>query len=452
MGVRVHQIAKELGIPSKELVEKLNGMGVSVKGHMSALEESVAAEVRAKLGSAAFAKAAKAEKPKKAPEPVPAPPKPVAAPAPAPKATPPRPVASSAKADASAKAPAPKQPAYKPSMGSRPGFRPKSGRRKQAVPPPINRVELPPIPVPDKNQELRDLTLDIPLTVKDFAIKLGLKPSQVIQILMKQKVFANINQYLDDEELISNIALEYGFIIQRSQTKEEELLAVHDEEDKDEKRVSRPPVVTFMGHVDHGKTSLLDMIRKAKVAEGEIGGITQHVAAYEVVSDRGRITFLDTPGHAAFTQMRARGANATDIVVLVVAADDGIMAQTDEAIDHARAANVPLVVAINKVDLPTANVDRVKQQLAERDLTPEDWGGKTITVEVSAKTGQGIDDLLEMMILEAEILELKANPKRLARGVVVEAHLSPRGGSMATVITQDGMLHVGDPVLCGDHS
>ncbi|MBI1976650.1 MAG: translation initiation factor IF-2, partial [Candidatus Omnitrophica bacterium] len=205
----------------------------------------------------------------------------------------------------------------------------------------------------------------------------------------------------------------------------------------------------FMGHVDHGKTSLLDYIRKTRVAAKEAGGITQHIGAYQVQIGKGKVTFLDTPGHEAFTALRARGANITDIVVLVVAADDGVMPQTIEAIDHAKAAKVPIVVAINKCDLPGANVDTVKSKLAEVNLLPEDWGGKTVTVSVSAKTGVGIDGLLEMLLLETELLELKANPKKPASGAVIEAKLTPERGALATVLVQNGTLRVGDPVLCG---
>jgi len=226
------------------------------------------------------------------------------------------------------------------------------------------------------------------------------------------------------------------------------LLTEHEQDDP-AKLKPRAPIVTFMGHVDHGKTSLLDMIRKTKVVDKEAGGITQHIGAYEVELPKGKVTFLDTPGHAAFTAMRARGANVTDVVVLVVAADDGIMPQTVEAIDHARAAGVPIVVAINKIDKQNISIDKVKRQLAEVNLAPEDWGGKTITVGVSAKTGQGIDDLLEMLLLEAELLELKANPDRLANGVIVEAELSKGKGPVATVLVSRGTLKIGDVVMVG---
>jgi translation initiation factor IF-2 len=233
-----------------------------------------------------------------------------------------------------------------------------------------------------------------------------------------------------------------------------ELKSIYVDEEKevveaDDKLSARSPVVTVMGHVDHGKTSLLDAIRSADVASGEAGGITQHIGAYRVHVNKGTITFLDTPGHEAFTAMRARGATATDLVILVVAADDSVMPQTIEAIDHARAADVPIVVAINKVDLPQANVQKVKQELAQHNLVAEDWGGKTVMVEVSAKTRKNIDKLLEMILLESELLELKANPNRAAKGVVLEARLDPKRGVTATVLIQAGTLKVGDAVVCG---
>ena len=220
-------------------------------------------------------------------------------------------------------------------------------------------------------------------------------------------------------------------------------------EDKPEQLESRPPVVTFLGHVDHGKTSLLDRIREARVAKGEHGGITQHIGAYTVSCNGKTITFLDTPGHAAFTAMRARGANLTDIAVIIIAADDGIMPQTREAIQHAKAAGVTIMVAINKIDLPAANVDRVKQQLQQEDLTPEDWGGETICCPVSAETGEGIDHLLEMILLQAEMLELNANPSRKAKGFVIEAKLEPGMGPTANMLVKSGTLKVGDAIVCG---
>ena len=297
------------------------------------------------------------------------------------------------------------------------------------------------------------LELDLPISLKELAIKVGVKPNELIVNLMARKVFATINQNLG-EEIVKDILAQYGFELSAPQKVENQMLKEHREmEEKQETKhiVGRSPVVTFMGHVDHGKTSLLDFIRKTRVADKEKGGITQHIGAYEVHFKRGSVTFLDTPGHEAFTAMRARGANATDIVVLVVAADDGVMPQTKEAIDHARAANVPIVVAINKCDLPSANLEKVKGQLSQVGLTPEDWGGKTISVSVSAKTGEGVDNLLEMLLLEAELLELKANPHLKARGVVIEGKLSSGQGPVATVLVKNGTLRVGDMVLSGMH-
>jgi translation initiation factor IF-2 len=287
--------------------------------------------------------------------------------------------------------------------------------------------------------------------LKDLAIKLQEKPSVLIKILMDMGVMAGINQVLA-EQVAEKLGEKFGFKLKKAPDEEELLLRIHQEIDKPQILQARPPVVTFMGHVDHGKTSLLDAIRKSKVVESEHGGITQHIGAYRVVLPQGKITFLDTPGHEAFTAMRARGASITDIVVLVVAADDGVMPQTREAIDHARAAGVPIIVALNKIDKPQANIEWVKKQLSELNLTAEDWGGKTITVPVSAKTGEGIDGLLEMILLEAQMLESKANPNRLARGVVVEAKLTPGKGPVSTLLVQNGTLHLNENILVGKYA
>ncbi|MCM8782315.1 MAG: translation initiation factor IF-2 [Candidatus Omnitrophica bacterium] len=308
-------------------------------------------------------------------------------------------------------------------------------------PPPV--VSTPPTVEPPKVLEVK-----MPITVKDLATKLSTKPNDLIKSLMNKKIFVTINQLLE-EAVVKEISAEFGYEVKRPPTIEEELLKEHREKVDKAKLVLRAPVVTFMGHVDHGKTSLLDYIRKSNVAEREHGNITQHIGAYEVILDKGRVTFLDTPGHEVFTAMRARGANITDVVVLVVAADDGVMPQTVEAINHAKAASVPIVVAINKCDLPTANIDKVKKQLMQYGLTSEDWGGKTIMIPVSAKTGQGVNELLEMLLLEAELLELKANPNLKARGVVIESHLSEGKGPVATVLVKNGTLRVGDVVLSG---
>jgi translation initiation factor IF-2 len=306
------------------------------------------------------------------------------------------------------------------------------------------------IPVPSAEKAvIKKIQLDIPITVKDFANKLGIKSNELMKTMIEKGIFATINQSLD-EKIINDIAHIYGVEIEKLPTIEEKAFKEYEEEDE-KSLVLRAPVVTLMGHVDHGKTSLLDMIRKTKVAAKEYGGITQHIGAYEVMLNKGAVTFLDTPGHEAFTEMRARGANVTDIVVLVIAADDGVKPQTIEAIDHARAAAVPIVVALNKCDLPNIEVDRVKKQLAQLDLMSEEWGGKTIVMEVSAKTGKGIDELLEMLLLEAEILELKANPEAYARGVVIESRLSKDRGVVATALVQNGTLHIGDLLVAGPY-
>ncbi len=293
------------------------------------------------------------------------------------------------------------------------------------------------------------LQVKFPIIVKDLAQKMSIGASLIIKELMGINVFANINQLIGEDDAKA-VAEKFDYQLEKLPTVEEEALTTHLEEEQDEKTlIPRPPVVTLMGHVDHGKTSLLDYIRKSKVTDQETGGITQHIGAYEVILSKGSISFLDTPGHEAFTAMRARGAHATDIVVLVVAADDGLMPQTIEAIDHSRAANVPIIIAINKIDKPDVDIDKTKKQLAEIDLLPEDWGGKTITINVSAKTGEGVDSLLEMILLEAEMLELRANPNKPARGVVVEAKISKGGGPIATILVQNGTLHQGDIIVAG---
>lgn len=307
--------------------------------------------------------------------------------------------------------------------------------------------KIPTPPPPAEKPVIKKIQVDIPIIVKDLAERIGIKPNELIKTMIEKGVFATINQPLD-EKIVNDIAGIYGLEIERLPTIEEK--AFKDYEKENEKDlVLRAPVVTLMGHVDHGKTSLLDMIRKTKVTEKEYGGITQHIGAYEVMLRNGAVTFLDTPGHEAFTAMRARGANVTDVVVLVVAADDGVKPQTIEAVNHARAAGVPIVVAINKCDLPHISIDRVKTQLSELNLVSETWGGKTIMVEVSAKTGKGINELLEMLLLEAELLELKANPEALARGVVIESRLSKDRGVVATALVQNGTLRIGDVIITG---
>ena len=300
-----------------------------------------------------------------------------------------------------------------------------------------------------RDESLPDIEVQVPITVKDLSVKLQEKPSIVLKHLMKMGALCHINQSLDSD-IVSRIVRDFGFNLAKIQTQEQRLIETHKQEEEDPRLLKhRAPVVTLMGHVDHGKTTLLDKIRKSKVADGEHGGITQHMGAYSVSVSKGRITFLDTPGHEAFTAMRARGAHITDIVVLVVAADEGIMPQTMEAIDHARAAEVPIVVALTKIDKNNADLDRVKKQLSEHNLMSEDWGGKTVVAGVSGVTGEGVDELLELILLEAELLELKANDQKKALGIVVEAHLSHGKGSVTTLIVQSGTLSEGDIIVLG---
>jgi translation initiation factor IF-2 len=367
-----------------------------------------------------------------------------------------------------------KKPKKKPSDGT--------VKKKTAILPPISKIKAsleapvvapapvqppPPEPVPEPaapaaEEEAKNVIhIKPPIIVRQLASELGLKPHQLIAELMNFNIFANINQTIEPD-IAAKIAENHGFVLEKE--RREKGGGVHKVEQvvvappppviqKEEELKPRAPIITFMGHVDHGKTSLMDAIRKTRVAAGEAGGITQHIGAYRVEHKGHPITFLDTPGHAAFTAMRARGASVTDIVVLVVAADDGLMPQTIEAINHAKAAsNVEIMVAINKIDLPGANVDRVKKQLQEKELTPEDWGGSTVTVPVSATKGTNIEQLLEMMQLQAEVMDLKASPTAKPRGTVIEAQVEAGRGPTATVIVQMGTLKVGDPFICGDYS
>lgn len=299
-----------------------------------------------------------------------------------------------------------------------------------------------------KPVQKKPLKVSEAITVGELAKRMGVKLAMVIKTLLDLGVMATINHLLD-ADTAAIVASEFGYEVEKISLDSEDLIAEEHTVSSEENLVPRPPVVTIMGHVDHGKTSLLDAIRKTNVVATEAGGITQHIGAYQVEIGRGNITFLDTPGHEAFTAMRARGAKATDIVVLVVAADEGPMPQTIEALNHAKAAGVPIVVAINKIDKPGANPDRVKNQLAERGLIPEEWGGTTVYAEVSAKKNIGIQELLDLILIQAEVLELKANPNKLAKGVVVESKLDKGRGPVATVLIQEGTLKVGDPFIVG---
>ncbi len=295
----------------------------------------------------------------------------------------------------------------------------------------------------------RRVKVDDTIVLAELAKRMGIKANEMIQKLMTLGVMVTVNQTID-YDTAALVASEFDYEVERASFEEETILKI-DQEDETGTLVGRPPVVTIMGHVDHGKTSLLDVIRKSSITSGEAGGITQHIGAYNVKTDKGQIVFLDTPGHEAFTAMRSRGAQVTDIVILVVAADDGVMPQTIEAINHSRAAEVPIIVAVNKIDKEEADPERVKRELSEHGIVSEEWGGESIFVNVSAKQKEGIDDLLDMILLQAEVLELKANPDKLAQGHVIEAKLDSGRGPVATVLVQEGTLSAGEPLVCGVH-
>ena len=517
--MRVHELAKELGVPNKLLLEKLRSRGVEVKNHMTMLDEEdvivmraiiplafeeetrkaalaaeeqkveeavrQAAEAKRKLeeersrqeaearrlaeNQAEQKKSAELEKHqteeekrkteaaerqkalearrkaeeaevRKAEAAKAAPPQPVPQPKPETPAKTPK-TTDTAKPEAAAK------PATKPEAAAKPATKPE-------IQPPAGKT----LTEEPETAATEDHTLKIRggITVRELAELVAIKPNRIVAELMGMNVFANINAKLDFD-VAAKLAEKFGFTVEHEKRGNEPVAVPAPDGadlpymDKPEDLLPRPPVVTFLGHVDHGKTSLMDQIRKASVAKGESGGITQHIGAYTVDVSGKAITFLDTPGHAAFTAMRARGANLTDIAVIIIAADDGIMPQTKEAIAHAKAAGVSIMVAINKCDLPSANPDRVLQQLQAEELAPEDWGGSTICCKVSAMTGEGVNHLLEMILLQAEILELTANPAKRAVGFVIEAQLKPGMGPTATVLVTGGTLKLGDPVLCGAH-
>jgi translation initiation factor IF-2 len=414
--LRVHELAKELNLNSKDVIKILKDNKITVKGHMSSVSDE---GIKLVKDSAAKTSAG----------------------------------TSSAKAT-----PQKKKQAHSGEISKKP-----EKKKVKEVKEDVISVE----PVKAAGAEEKEkkpskvIELDLPVSVKSLAQKINAKPNELIAKLMTMSIFASLNQMLD-AETAEIVAREYGYDLLKREAKKVEPVEIEEEkkslfeeellekiEDKPEDLKPRPPIVTFLGHVDHGKTTLLDYIRKTKVVSKEHGGITQHIGAYRVNSSHGSIAFLDTPGHEAFTAMRARGANVTDIAVLIIAADDGIMPQTIEAINHSKAAGVAIMVAITKVDKPTANVERVKRQLAELNLVPEDWGGEIICCEVSGITGQGVDHLLEMISLQAEILELKANPNRPAEGAVIEAKLTRDRGPIVVGLVRKGTLKKGDIIISG---
>jgi len=409
--VRVYELAKELGTTSKKLIEVMENMDISVNNHMSTLSDDEAKRVMAILTGQVDGKPPKepakeiVKKPEKKVEETKK-----AAPA----------VKKKDKPEVEEKA-VPSRKARKAIQEEKRAAALKAQRPK--------------------------IRLEGQVTIAELAGHFDATPAQLITYLMEMGVMANVNQPLTSDS-IELLAEEYGFDLDYIEDPVEEVLLALEDLDK-KKEILRKPVVTVLGHVDHGKTSLLDTIRNTKVTAGEVGGITQHIGAYQVKVNDKKIVFLDTPGHEAFTAMRARGAQVTDIAILVVAADDGVMPQTIEAINHAKAAQVPILVAINKIDKPDANPDRVKQQLSDYGLVAEEWGGDTIFVQVSAIRGDGLEELLEMILLLAEVGELKANPERAARGTVIEAKLDRGRGPVATVLVQDGTLRVGEPIICG---
>jgi translation initiation factor IF-2 len=461
---RVHEIAKQHGLTSKEVLAALKAAGIEAKVAASSVEEEDAAKALSAAGAGDGSKAQASAAPggKKA----------------SPKAADAKPRAKDGSGDASAKdgggkptSQAPTRPA-RPSSGATGGGSTGRKRRRVVIDSQASRREHmpqapPPRPPRRRGGRRRRPLLEEPVekgpvevveqpptkvnsgaTVREVAETLGLGSAEVIKKLMELGEMATLTQTLPDEtvEALAQALDQKVEIVSAAEEEPEEPVY----EDSDEDLTDRPPVVTIMGHVDHGKTSLLDAIRETEVVAGEAGGITQHIGAYQVHQNGKTITFLDTPGHEAFTAMRARGAKVTDLAVIVVAADDGVMPQTVEAIDHAKAAGVPILVAVNKIDKEGAQPDRVRNELASQGLTPEDWGGETIFVDVSAKTRDGLDNLLEMIALAAELEELKANPSAPASGVVIESHLDPGRGPVATVLIERGTLHVGDSLVAGD--
>ncbi|MEE8449194.1 MAG: translation initiation factor IF-2 [Thermodesulfobacteriota bacterium] len=500
-GIRIHELSKEIGVASKDILEKLSQIGFDAKSHMSTIDQQVAERVRnfyrpvkiieKRVTPSVIRRRVKVEKvvapPKEEPvvlkeeslavkeelitpkeEVPPTRPEEKEVPVSEPAAQAESVIAQGTAAEVSKEGQPPSQPETPPLAEKPPGREtpPRRGRppRQQVVerrgrvfrPTGLRRGKRTLVvsrkeakrPEPTVTKAIkRVVKIVATIIVGDLAKRMGVKASELIRKLISLGTMANINYVLDFDSA-SLLAQEFGYEVENVAF-EPELILDEGEEKETGEPVSRPPIVTVMGHVDHGKTSLLDAVRRTNVAALEAGGITQHIGAYQVKVNNGQVTFLDTPGHEAFTAMRARGAQVTDLVVLVVAADDGVMPQTVEAIDHARAAQVPILVAINKIDKPNADVNRVKQGLSKLSLVPEEWGGNAVFVEVSAKKETGIDDLLELILLQAELLDLKANPNKLARGSIVEAKLDKGRGPVATVLIQEGTLKPGDPFVCG---
>src|SRR5215210_6092867 len=432
MSKRVYEIAREQSLESKEVIQRLKEAGVEVKSHSSSVEDNVYEQVFGGEAPNGRTEAQEAE-------------------------------AQEARIEAEhsghgatiAAAPA-EEPVSEPQQ-SRPQKKRRRvvidasarnrGARPAAPTAPAPSKEPERAPVEEKESESSGVRVEPGATVKDLGDAVGVPPTQIIKVLMGLGEMKTLTQTLSTEE-IELVSEELGVEVEIGAVQEPEAVEITPDDDPAD-LVEKPPVVTVMGHVDHGKTSLLDRIRQSNVQSGEAGGITQHIGAYQVESDGRKVTFIDTPGHEAFTEMRARGARVTDVVVLVVAADDGIMPQTAEAIEHARAAGVPMVVALNKIDVPNANQDRVLGELSERELVPEVYGGDTVTVPVSAKTGEGIDELLENILLVAELEDLKANPKAPASGYVIEGERDPGRGPVATLLLSRGTLEKSDAVLAG---
>ncbi|QXD25960.1 translation initiation factor IF-2 [Opitutia bacterium ISCC 51] len=513
MSVRIHEIAKQTGVASKEIIELLKERGYEVSTASSGIDPISAESLIEELGKKAEPEAASdptstespPEEPKKqeAPEsptappisafvrskedidrekeekrqeeenkrksaatapPIPTPPPPPAPPPSAPSPAAPPPVTPPAAAPKAAPpAPAPATPAapvaVAPPAGAPPPLagRPPATPGIGAPPPPLNQ------PADEEaaeegesaaeaSDDIKVVTVKPPIVVKEFALEIGLKPFKLISELMEMGIFSSMNQNID-EEVAVKLAERHGFLLEVKHRGEEKQPAPKKkvvEVDQSKFLEPRPPVICILGHVDHGKTTLLDHIRNANVVSDEFGGITQHIGAYQVEHGDQKITFLDTPGHAAFSKMRERGAHVTDLAILVVAADDGFMPQTDEALKFAEDSGNPIIVAINKMDSKGADIDRVKTQMQERNIAPEDWGGETISVAISALKGENVDDLLEMINLQSEVMELKSSPKGPASGTVVESQMEVGRGPTATVIVQQGTLKVGDAIVCGE--